>query len=471
MIGSFRNFAKTKFAGILVFIMIIPFVFWGMGSMFSSGNTNSIVKINESNVSTEEFIDYLNNSGIPQKTIRENLNNNIIEELLSGLVSTKILDLEIREYDLIISKETLLKMIKKNKNFLDDQGNFQRLKYEKFLLENNQSAPQFELRLKNRELQKNLFSFVGAGTVSPKFLVKKLYEEENKKLEIDFINLDKFYKKKGDFTDIDLKKFLEENKENLKVDYLDFEYSIINPKNLIGIDEFNQSFFDKIDQIEIDISNEVPFNSIVSNLNLKSTKVKDFLFSSDKNEVEKKIFELKGTDFDIFELGDDYVLYKIQKNESREPDITNNQTKEEILDLIFQKNKFDYNTNLIEKIKNNEFNDNEFIQMGQQNIKTAKLNSIRDNKKFDINAVKILYSLPINSFTLINDEKENIYLAKVKDYQVELIDNNNEIIDYTNKQNSNLKNNMLKSYDLYLNSRYNVTLNQKTIERVKNFFQ
>ena len=471
MIGSFRNFAKTKFAGILVFIMIIPFVFWGMGSMFSSGNTNSIVKINESNVSTEEFIDYLNNSGIPQKTIRENLNNNIIEELLSGLVSTKILDLEIREYDLIISKETLLKMIKKNKNFLDDQGIFQRLKYEKFLLENNQSAPQFELRLKNRELQKNLFSFVGAGTVSPKFLVKKLYEEENKKLEIDFINLDKFYKKKGDFTDNDLEKFLEENKENLKVDYLDFEYSIINPKNLIGVDEFNQSFFDKIDQIEIDISNEVPFNSIVSNLNLKSTKVKDFLFSSDKNEVEKKIFELKGTDFDIFEIGDDYVLYKIQKNESREPDITNSQTKEEILDLIFQKNKFDYNTNLIEKIKNNEFNDNEFIQMGQQNIKTAKLNSIRDNKKFDINAVKILYSLPINSFTLINDEKENIYLAKVKDYQVELIDNNNEIIDYTNKQNSNLKNNMLKSYDLYLNSRYNVTLNQKTIERVKNFFQ
>ena len=471
MIGSFRNFAKTKFAGILVFIMIIPFVFWGMGSMFSSGNTNSIVKINESNVSTEEFIDYLNNSGIPQKTIRENLNNNIIEELLSGLVSTKILDLEIREYDLIISKETLLKMIKKNKNFLDDQGKFQRLKYEKFLLVNNQSAPQFELRLKNRELQKNLFSFVGAGTISPKFLVKKLYEEENKKLEIDFINLDKFYKKKGDFTDNDLEKFLEENKENLKVDYLDFEYSIINPKNLIGIDEFNQSFFDKIDQIEIDISNEVPFNSIVSNLNLKSTKVKDFLFSSDKNEVEKKIFELKGTNFDIFELGDDYVLYKIQKKESREPDITNSQTKEEILDLIFQKNKFDYNTNLIEKIKNNGFNDNEFIQMGQQNIKTAQLNSIRDNKKFDINAVKILYSLPINSFTLINDEKENIYLAKVKDYQVELIDNNNEIIDYTNKQNSNLKNNMLKSYDLYLNSRYNVTLNQKTIERVKNFFQ
>ena len=50
MISSFRNFAKTNFAGLLVFIMIIPFVFWGMGSMFSSGNTNTIVKINKENI-------------------------------------------------------------------------------------------------------------------------------------------------------------------------------------------------------------------------------------------------------------------------------------------------------------------------------------------------------------------------------------------------------------------------------------
>ena len=243
MIGSFRNFAKTKLAGVFVFIMIIPFVFWGMGSMFSSGNTNTIVKINQSNVSTEEFIDYLNNSGIPTDTIRENLSDNIIEELLSGLISTRILDLEIEKYDLIISKETLLKLIKKNKNFLDEQENFQRLKYEKFLLENNQSAPQFEFRLKNRELQKNLFSFVSAGTVSPKFLVNKLYEEENRKLELDYINLNQFYKKKDSFTDNDIKKFLEDNKNDLKVEYIDFNYSIINPKNLVGVDEFNQAFF------------------------------------------------------------------------------------------------------------------------------------------------------------------------------------------------------------------------------------
>ena len=105
-------------------------------------------------------------------------------------------------------------------------------------------------------------------------------------------------------------------------------------------------------------------------------------------------------------------------------------------------------------------------------MKTVKLNSIKDNKKFEINAVEILYSLPVNSFTLINDEKNNIYLARIKGFQTKKMDNNeNKYKEYIEKQNSYKKNSLLKSYDLFLNNKYNVVLNQKTVERVKNFFQ
>ena len=171
MISSFRNFAKTKFAGLLVIVMIIPFVFWGMGGMFSSGNTNNIAKINNTNISTQEFIDHINKSNIPEQTIKANLDKNIIEELLSTLISTTLLSLEVKDFDILISKETLSKKIKENENFLNEDGNFERTRYEKFLLENNQSAPAFELRLKGRELQKNLFDYIGAGSLSPKFLI------------------------------------------------------------------------------------------------------------------------------------------------------------------------------------------------------------------------------------------------------------------------------------------------------------
>jgi len=37
--------------------------------------------------------------------------------------------------------------------------------------------------------------------------------------------------------------------------------------------------------------------------------------------------------------------------------------------------------------------------------------------------------------------------------------------------NSNIKQSILRSYDIFLNDKYDVTLNQKTIQRVKNFFQ
>ena len=472
MINSLRNFAKTKFAGLLVFIMIIPFVFWGMGGMFSSGNTNNVAKINNKNISTQDFINHINQSNIPEQTIRENLDKNIIEELLSTLVSTTLLDLEVKDFNILISENTLFQMIKSNQNFHDDNGNFERIKYEKFLLENNQSAPGFEARLRNRELQKSLFDFVGAGTVSPNFLVKKLYNDENRNLEIEFIDLSIFYKKKSAITDQELEKVVSENKDNLKVEYLDFDYLVINPSNLIGSEEFDQAFFDKIDQIEIDISNDVSFNNIVSKLDIKPIKIKNFKFSSEKNDIEKKIFDLRTNEYDIFENENDFILYKIRKIDERGPDLNDTQTRNEVIELVSQKNKFDYNRNLLEKVSQKNFNDDDFKKLGQKNIQTLKLNSIKDNKKFDINSVEVLYSLQENSFTLINDEQNNVYLAKIKKFNNKIInENDDKFNEYANKLNSNTKNSILKSYDLFLNNKYDVTLNKKTLERVKNYFK
>ena len=196
---------------------------------------------------------------------------------------------------------------------------------------------------------------------------------------------------------------------------------------MLDTEEFNQSFFDKIDQIEIDIANGVEFNSIVNNLNIKPIKIENFKFSSKMTQIEKKIFELRNDNFDIFENGDDYILFKIDNIEQREPDLNDDETKKEIVELVSQKNKFDYNSKLIKKIRENKFNDKDFLGMGKDRIKNLKLNSVKDNKTFEINSVKILYSLPKNSFTLINDEKNNIYLAKVKNFEDKTINDTEKL--------------------------------------------
>ena len=472
MIGSLRNFAKTKLAGVLVFIIIIPFVFWGMGSMFNSGNSNNIAKINNTNVSTQDFIDYLNSANIPRKTIQEKMNEGIVEELLSTLISTTLLDLEVKDFDIIISEKTLTKKIKNNKSFLDENNVFQRTEYEKFLLSNNMTAPGFEVALRDREKQKHLFDYIGAGSITPKFLIDKNFKEQNNKLTVKYFPLQTLYKSEDKITKEELETFVEENKDQLKQEYIDFSYVLVNPKNLVGLDEFNQAFFDKIDFIENEISKDVDFNSILSNLELEPTSVKDFSLSNTPKEIEDKIFNAKSEKTGLLENNNDYILYNIDNIKTKSPDLTNEQSLSDMKKLVFEKNKFDFNRKILEEINNKSFNQAKFDELGSEISESITLNSIKDNKKFNINSVRVLYSLPIGSFTLVNDDKNNIYLSKNESLSNEGIDYESpEYKSFAATQLSNDRKNILQSYDTFLNDKYTVDINNQTLERVKNYFK
>jgi peptidyl-prolyl cis-trans isomerase D len=217
MVEKLKNLGWKQFGGlVLIVIIIIAFGFGGFGGGFSTNNQNNIAKINKTNVTTQDFMDYVNQSGISQEAIRNNLDNNIIEELLSGLISTTLIDLEIEDFKLSINEKTILKYLKDNKNFKDENGAFERIKYEKFLLSNNMSAPLFELKLKNQGLQKHLFDFIGAGTVTPEFLIESKFEENNKSLSIEYFDMENLYKIKDDYTSDEINTFIEENKDQLK---------------------------------------------------------------------------------------------------------------------------------------------------------------------------------------------------------------------------------------------------------------
>ena len=78
MIETLKKFGGKKLGGlILIAVIIIAFGFGGFGGGFSTNNQNNIAKINKTNVTTQDFMNYLNESGISQQAIRENLNNNI----------------------------------------------------------------------------------------------------------------------------------------------------------------------------------------------------------------------------------------------------------------------------------------------------------------------------------------------------------------------------------------------------------
>jgi peptidyl-prolyl cis-trans isomerase D len=473
MIETLKKFGGKKLGGlILIVVIIIAFGFGGFGGGFSTNNQNNIAKINKTNVTTQDFMNYLNQSGISQQAIRENLDNNIIEELLSGLISATLIDLEVEDFNLSITELTVLKKIKENKNFQDDNNIFQRTKYEKFLLSNNMSAPMFELELKNRELRNHLFDIIGAGTITPNFLTKKKFEEENKSLDLEYFAMENLYKEKGNFTDTEINKFLDENKEQLKREYIDFKYAVLNPKILIGLDEFNQDFFDEIDKIENRISNGNNFQSIIQNIKTDIIEIKEFTPSLTKKINEDLIYSKRSSETDLIENGDNFLLYSITNKYDRGPDMADQDTKEEIRELVYQKGKFDLNRSVLEEIQNKKFDDDKFKEMAGYSKEYLTINSIKDDDKFEANSVKILYSLPINSYTLVNDKENKIYLVKLVSSKKNAFNGNDEnYLNFINNQNRNTRKSILQSYDQLLNSKYEVQLNQKTIDRVKNYFK
>ena len=475
MLNNIRNFAKTKFAGLLVVLLIIPFVFWGMGGMFSGGNTNNIAKINNKNISTKDFMIFLNNSEMDLEEVKKNIDNNIIEDSLAKLISKTMLNMEVQDLNLVITDQVLTKGIKENKEFQDEKNIFSRTKYEKFLLSSNLTAPEFELSLRENELKRELFNYISGGLVPPIFSVKKNIKEQTKKVTIDFLNLSEIYRKKESFTNEEISSFIKENEESLKEKKINFKYSKITPNDLIGLDEYNNLFFEKIDEIDNEISNGVNIENIAQKFNLK-LKVKDNYLLNESNTYYKKIYE-QGllNKIEILDENDFYILYEIKEIKKILPDNTNQLFISKIKDKLFNKFKYELNNDLIQKITSKKFTQNDFKELSVKNSKEIKktiIETINDDKKFSADSIKLLYSLSINDFGLITDTKKNIYLISIIDINYKNILNDSEnFLIYEIEERQKIVDFIYGSYDFFLNNKYKVKINEKTLERVKNYFR
>ena len=105
-------------------------------------------------------------------------------------------------------------------------------------------------------------------------------------------------------------------------------------------------------------------------------------------------------------------------------------------------------------------------------MEKIRLDSIADNKIFESNSVKILYSLPISTFALIADDKDNIFIAKTINYvDQDISQSSDEFNKISNEASAQNRNSILKSYDYLLNNKYKVIVNEKTLDRVKNYFR
>ena len=470
MLSKLRDFSKSKLAGVLITIIIIPFVFWGMGSVFSGGNKNNVVKINNKKISTQEFIEHINTSNIDPDQLRKNLDKNVLEEILGQLISLNILKMEIQNLGIFKSDKSLSESIIKEKRFLDDDGKFSRIKYEKFLIENNVTAGEFERKIREGSQQKELFNYISGGIKSPNFITKSLFLDETKQVNIKYFNLDKHYK--NNFTDEEINEYIDLNNDELKRDYIDVSYTIITPNTLTDTDQYNARFFEIIDDIENEIANEINFEQILINYNLKIEK-KENLYNDESESFINTIYSKRSEDrTQLIETEDFYVLYEITNIENKIPEINDKNFFESVKEKLRSRNKFDFNKNILKEIEEGKFNESDFNKLAENvKIKSALIKSVDDNSLFNIDSLKMLFTIPKGDFLLIVDNSNNIYLTKVENYQYDNFFSEEDKIKYEIQSNFKIQNEITNSYDLILNDKYKVEIYNNTLERLKNYFR
>ena len=194
MATSIGKLSKSFFIKLLVGIIILPFVFWGMGDVFRGGNQNVIATIDVKKVSTQEFVDYVNRLNLNEEQIKNLSKTDLIEQILSEYIGRKVMAFEIEKLGIVISDSALRNIIKNDKLFFKD-NKFSRTEYEKFLIKSGITAPQFEANIVEQEKRRQFLSSLAGGIVVPEILIEKEFKKENQTKTIKYIDLEKYHSK------------------------------------------------------------------------------------------------------------------------------------------------------------------------------------------------------------------------------------------------------------------------------------
>ena len=168
------------------------------------------------------------------------------------------------------------------------------------------------------------------------------------------------------------------------------------------------------------------------------------------------------------------MLFKIEQIKKILPSLDDANFKNLVKNTLFEKNKYDYNKNLLIEIQKNNFNDSDFLNLVNDKnlVKKDKVQSIKEDNKFSANSIKLLYSLPKNSFLLMDDNESNIYITKIENIIANNLKKNSyDLNSYSKQSTIKLRDNLYGSYDNLMNEKYKIEINKNTLERVKNYFR
>jgi len=484
MLTSIGKFSKSFFIKLLVGIIILPFVFWGMGDVFRGGSQNVIASIESKKISTQEFVKYFQRFNLKEEQIKNLPNTNLVEKILSEYIGKKVMSLEIEKLGIVVNDASLRNLIKNDKSFFKD-NKFSRTEYEKFLLTSGITAPLFEANIADQEKRRQFLSSISGGIVVPETLIINEFNKENQIKTIQYIDLEKYHSKDKP-SEKSKQELYERNKDVFFTEFKNLRYAEITPEKISGNKEYGEIFFEKLDSFENNILDGQTFNAAAQSSNLKVISINK-VSSNKEDENEKKIEQIPDDLFkkiyninnlktpEVINLGNKYYLAEVSNVEKKNRSINDPKVQEALnSQLIFEK-KIENNNSILKDISMGAFDKSRFIKFASDNqleVKDYKINDLKQNEIFSENVLKRIFQQKDGEINLITNSTltKSFLVMSIKTKYKNLKKKSNEYEQYEAKARLNLLNKIYQSHDNSLNEKYKVEFNQRTIERVKNSF-
>jgi len=484
MLTSIRKITTSFLAKVLIGIIILPFLFWGMGDVFRGGNQNILATIDSEKISTQSFLEYVNRLNLNKQQVEELNKTNLLDKILSDYIGKKIISLEIESQGINLSNQSLKKIIVTDKTFQKD-NKFSRTSYEKFLLESRISASIFEQNISEQEKKRQLLTFLSEGIVLPEALIKKEFENENQIKLIKYLELDELYKD-VQIKDEEIKKTYESNKNLFTQEFKKINYVELLPDNLIGQKKYNDAYYKKIDEIENKILDGVKINDFIKTFSLSLITINETnRLKKDKsgrdilkidNSLFLKIFNTASVNIPkLISINNRYYLTEILKIEKINKTLEDKEIKEAIIAQLKIKHVIEYNTNIVKKMFDGKFKKKQFDKFGKENglkIKNITLKNIKDESTFTTDVIKEIFKIRDGEFQLITDSMftKNYIIFAEKTKKLKFNQSSNDYKKYRAKAKLSLANEIYSTFDKAINEKYNVEINNKVLKRIKNTY-
>ena len=225
----------------------------------------------------------------------------------------------------------------------------------------------------------------------------------------------------------------------------------------------NRTFDDIATQFSLNIKKSDLFNKdgVIKN-SLKAT-------AFDRSIIQKSFYLNDQITSELIEVKGSFYLIGINEIVNKKPLILNDKVKKNIVNKI-QKTNINNKANfLINKIKEQNLFD-QLISKKKKLVKQLDLkNRLEKNKTFSPNQIQQIFNLKKNELLVVKGPKN--YLIKAIDTSYDRTKSNDEMDKLYERQVAmNFDEQIMQSFDRFLNNKYKVKINQKVLDRITNSF-